>query len=117
MEFAAKNADLPRELLFAVIKTESNFNENALSSKNAMGLMQLTKETYQFALGRFDGGELEKDIFNPKTNITLGALYLRYLMDMFGSLSEALAAYNAGPGNVKKWLSNENYTTDGKSLD
>lgn len=92
---AAEKYDLPDKLIASVIKQESNFNNNVVSRSGAKGLMQLMPGTAKF-LG-------VKDSFNPVQNIMGGANYLRQMLDQFdGNIELSLAAYNAGPGNVKK---------------
>jgi len=87
---------LPPELLHSVIKVESNYNPWAVSSKGALGLMQLIPATAR----RFG----VSDAFNPSDNIEGGAKYLRYLLDLYnGDYPLALAAYNAGEGAVQKY--------------
>jgi len=92
---AALRHNLPEELIRAVIKVESNFNPRAVSAAGAKGLMQLMDGTAR-GLGVLDS-------FDPVQNIEGGATYLRNMLDRFGSLPLALAAYNAGPGAVQQY--------------
>jgi len=93
---AAEKYNLPPELINAVIRAESNFEVQAVSSAGAKGLMQLMPATAR-ELG-------VKNPFDIEQNIDGGARYLRKMLDRFGgSLRKALAAYNAGPGTVSKY--------------
>lgn len=92
---AAQEFDLPPNLLAAMMKKESGGNPNAVSHKGATGLMQLMPDTAK-ELG-------VSDMNDPSQNIKGGAKYMRQMLDKYGDLPTALAAYNAGPGNVDKY--------------
>ncbi len=115
-ESAAETFKVEVSLVWAVIKVESNFNEKAVSKKNACGLMQITPSTFSYVVKIYDLEYSDDDIFTPKANVYVGTAYLSYLIEKFGCEEVALAAYNAGEGNVKKWLSDKNYSVDGKVL-
>jgi soluble lytic murein transglycosylase len=100
----------------AVIHAESKFVEKALSPKGASGLMQITMPTAQWAAGKIGLEFNESDIFDPEVNITLGCWYLGWLMERYDSEDVVTAAYNAGSGNVDKWLVNTEYSDDGTTL-
>lgn len=94
-EEAAARHNVPERLLKAVAKTESDFNPSAVSHAGAVGVMQLMPGTAR-SLG-------VSDPYDPRQNIMGGAKYLKENLDRFGDVSLALAAYNAGPGAVKKY--------------
>ena len=95
---ASNRHGVPTSLIHAVIQKESGYNPAARSSKQARGLMQVTPET-----ARFVGVGNSAHLYDPQTNIYAGTAYLKYLMSMHGTFDEVLAAYNAGPGNVRKY--------------
>lgn len=99
---AASQYRVDYELLQAVIATESGFDAAAVSPKGAVGLMQIMPATAQrYGVAMEHRIPLEKRLADPRTNIRVGARYLRDLMAMFpGQLELALAAYNAGEGAV-----------------
>jgi soluble lytic murein transglycosylase-like protein len=94
--------DVSPELVRAVIKVESNYQERARSRKGAMGLMQLMPETARrFAVA---------DPYNPRQNIEGGTRYLKTLLDRFPTVGVALAAYNAGEAAVERFRGIPPYT-------
>jgi len=104
-------------LVMAIISAESRFEENANSHKDAMGLMQVTEQTAKWCVDRFELDISSENLYNPDTNIHIGCAYMDFLIDVFdGELQTAIAAYNAGQGNVKKWLADKTYSSDGKTL-
>ncbi len=109
----ANENDLDPYLVIAVIKQESNFVPDARSSY-AGGLMQLTEETAHEYAGKL--GLSNYDYMEPETNIRIGCYVLRSLIDKYEVVDTALAAYNAGMGNVDKWLQNSEYSSDGETL-
>lgn len=118
VEIYAKDNDLEKSFVFAVIKCESSFDPRAVSHADARGLMQMLPETFEDLQARLGETLPVEDLFDPETSIRYGCYYYRYLMDQFGN-DEALAvcAYHAGIGNVKKWLADPQYSKDGTSLD
>ena len=116
---AARTYGLPTDVFLRLIKQESGFDPTAVSPKGATGPAQLMPGTAE---------ELGVDINDPRQNIFGGAKYLRQQIDRFGQLPLALAAYNAGPGNVEKYsgippfIETQNYvksilgSTDGQPL-
>jgi soluble lytic murein transglycosylase-like protein len=95
IESIARNNGIDPALIDAMIRTESNYNPWAISSKGARGLMQLIPET-----GRRFG---VLDFFDPRQNIEGGVRYIKYLLDMFeGNIDLSLAAYNAGENLVAR---------------
>ena len=95
IEQAAKVTSLDPALIYSVIKVESDGDASAVSEAGASGLMQLVHSTAS------DYGV--QNIFDPAENIRAGSSFLKDLLKRFGSLKLALAAYNAGPGNVRKY--------------
>jgi soluble lytic murein transglycosylase-like protein len=91
----ARRNDLPPELVAAMVHTESDFRPKLVSGKSAQGLMQIIPSTAEL-LG-------VDDPFDPEKNIAAGTKYFRYLLDRFDDETMALAAYNAGEGNVARF--------------
>ena len=90
----AQQEGVPTDLFLRLVNQESSFRPNAVSEAGAMGLAQLMPGTAR---------DLGVDPNDPVQNLTGGARYLRQQLDAFGTPELALAAYNAGPGNVRKY--------------
>ena len=78
--------------------------------------MQLTQETFDWIASLYPTEDGGADVFQPEDNIHCGCALLRLLLDQYGSLEVALAAYNAGMGNVSQWLESGDYSHDGETL-
>lgn len=114
--------NVPKEIIYSIIKTESGFRSNAESFKDgevcAIGLMQITPDTFDWLVSKT--GEIHDKgmLYDPKTNIKYGTYFLRYLFLEFGDLQDnwnlVFAAYNAGLNRVKNdWMRNPEYIQDG----
>jgi soluble lytic murein transglycosylase len=103
----AEEYDLDPYLVAAVVKAESGYDPEAMSSAGAVGLMQLMPETAEWIVTDLDTwrGDEDPDLIDPADNLELGACYLAYLGQSFGDGPElTLAAYNAGEGTVRGWV-------------
>ena len=101
-----KRATVDYSLINAVIRQESAFSPSVKSSAGAMGLMQIMPGTAQHIRHKQGKRALPKSyVYRPDINVKLGQYYIGYLLEEFnGNLIYAIAAYNAGPGNVRKWI-------------
>lgn len=114
----SKEYKVDPNLVAAVIKAESKYNERAQSPKGATGLMQIMPDT-----GKWIAETIGVESFNvemlwdPELNIKMGTWYLSNLSEEFnGDILLIIAAYNGGSGNVTKWLNNEEYSKNGEEL-
>lgn len=99
---ASKQSGVDRALIWAVMKRESKFNPDAVSSSGAVGLMQLMPGTARETAKKAGIGNFS--LYEPRDNVMLGALQLRMLLKRFdGNVIYALAAYNAGAANAASW--------------
>lgn len=117
VEAKAEEYGVPVSVIYAVIRTESGFDPEAESWVGARGLMQITKDAYEW-IDYYRGatGADWDDMYLPEENIDYGVWLLSYHHGLFGEWETVYAAYNAGPNAVKKWLENPEYSTDGKTL-
>jgi soluble lytic murein transglycosylase len=107
--FSTQN-ELDPYLVASLIRQESEFNPNAISHANAVGLMQLLpvtgkKVAKEVKMPHFNPSQL----YTPSVNLQLGTRYFKAMVDKFGSFEYALAAYNAGSDRVQDWLAEGNY--------
>ena len=119
-EYVSKYSEeygIEEELIYALIKAESNFNSKAVSNRNAKGLMQLMDSTAREVANK-NGIELtENNILDPEINIQIGTKYIASLLEKYNCVEVALAAYNAGSGNVDKWIKNGTIKSDGSDIE
>ena len=110
---------VPEEVIYAVMSVESDFKSDAQSSKGAIGLMQITPDTFNWLCSKNGAEDTNPELlYNPETNIRYGTWYLGYLSRRFdGDATKIVCAYHAGQGNVDSWLKNPQYSADGVTLD
>jgi soluble lytic murein transglycosylase len=109
VDAAAKVSGLAPTLIYSVIRQESLYQRDALSSADARGLMQLTQDTARRTARQWkQPAPTAATLFEPAVNVMLGSAHLKDLLDRFdGQLPLALAGYNAGPGAAQRWLPQE----------
>jgi len=113
----ANEYNVDEYLIYAIIKAESNFEPNAESHRGAKGLMQLMYSTAEDISKRI-GIELnEENILEPDINIKLGTKYISMLIQKYNNINLALAAYNAGSGNVDGWIEKGTLKSDGSDIE
>ena len=105
-----------KALVFSVIKVESDFDQHARSSADARGLMQITAVALKDINRLLDEEYTLKQMYTPEINIRCGVAYLSVLIRKYEFYGTALAAYNAGQGNVDNWLCDSRYSHDRKQL-
>ena len=108
IEMYSEKYQVDSNLIFAIVKAESNFNVSAVSSKGAKGLMQLMEDTAKDVAKKTDS-KIDLDTIGEKllhadTNIELGTKYISTLLEKYNNTALALTAYNAGIGTVDNWI-------------
>ncbi|MDD3397663.1 MAG: lytic transglycosylase domain-containing protein [Clostridia bacterium] len=116
INYVSKKYYINPEIIAGVVFAESTFNENSVSNKGAVGLMQLMPDTANWLCIKMGILYDENMLFNSLYNLELGTYYISYLKKKFDNLNAVLAAYNAGEGNVSEWLENSQYSSNGKDL-
>ena len=113
----AKEYEVEENLIYAIIKAESNFEPNAESHRGAKGLMQLMYSTAEDIAKRINVNLNEDNILEPDININLGTKYISMLIQKYNNINLALAAYNAGSGNVDGWIEKGTLKSDGSDIE
>ncbi|MGN1422095.1 MAG: lytic transglycosylase domain-containing protein [Oscillospiraceae bacterium] len=118
VERYSRENGLDKYFVYAVIKTESGFRPDALSNVGARGLMQIMEDTFEWVkFKQGDESTVYYDMYDPQTNIRYGCYLLGYLMEEFGDIETAAAAYHIGRGRVNEWLGDSSISSDGVHLD
>lgn len=118
VEKYAKEYNIDKYMVYAIIKAESNFNENAKSSSDAIGLMQIMKTTAIETARKMNLEVTEEDLFKPDLNINIGLKYFTYLLNQYdNNYPLAIIAYNAGMGNVDDWIKEKTIKEDGTDIE
>ena len=109
---------VPENLVYAVIKTESGFDPAAVSENEAVGLMQITKTTFEDIRDRLlNDRHMDAGMrYDPETNIKYGVKYLSYLYGKFGHWDTAILAYFEGETRVAEWLEDASLDSDGNGV-
>ena len=103
-------------LVLAIMRCESSFKSDAVSSVGAIGLMQIMPDTGTWIAHKLglDAVYNEQMLYDPACSVRFGCWFLRFLTDRFeGELPHIIAAYNAGHGSVEKWLDDPAYSQNG----
>ena len=118
VEKYAEEYNIDKYLVYAIIKAESNFEENAKSASNAVGLMQIMEATAIETANKMELNVTENDLFNPELNIKIGLKYFTTLVEKYNdNYNLAIIAYNAGIGNVDKWIQDGTINEDGTDIE
>lgn len=110
----AEEYDVPQAIIYAVMKTESSFIPDAVSPRGAIGLMQITPDTFSWLCSKTGGEDNPLLLYDPDTNIRYGTYFLSLLHNEYQSWDTVYAAYNAGRGRVNSWLADEQYNNNGR---
>jgi len=117
VEKYSKEYNVEENLIFAIIKAESNFNKDISSNKEAKGLMQILYSTAEEVAESVNLQISKQDLYNEEVNINIGTKYIAKLIQKYDNVELALAAYNAGTGNVDKWIEQGILKKDGSNIE
>ena len=117
----AEQYQVNENLIYAIIKAESNFEPKAISKKGAKGLMQLMEETAQDVATKIENKinqeNVKEELLKVENNIRIGTKYLSILLERYENKEVALAAYNAGIGTIDKWIEKGIIKKDGTDIE
>lgn len=117
----AEEYQVEENLIYAVIKAESNFNSEAVSNREAIGLMQIVEETAIDVINKnhidINTENISEELLDIDNNINIGTKYLSTLLTQYGNIEIALAAYNAGIGTVNNWIEKQVIQADGSDIE
>ena len=112
---------IDKNLILALIKAESNFDADAISNRNAIGLMQLMEDTAKDVANKnnieLNDENIKQELCDVYKNIQIGTCYLASLFKKYESKEIALAAYNAGIGTVDNWIEKGIIKSDGSDIE
>lgn len=118
VEESSREFGVDKDLVYAVIRTESGFRQEVESHAGAIGLMQLMPETFNWLQEHLEGEVIypAERLKDADINIRYGTYFLSWLIERYGDADTACAAYNAGISNVDDWLADSRYSDDGRTL-
>ena len=120
VEIYSRKYQVDPNLIFAIIKAESNFNATAVSGKGAKGLMQLMEDTAKDVCKKvdtkIDTNKVGDKLLEADINIELGTKYISILLEKYNNIAIALTAHNAGIGTVDNWIEKGIIQNDGEDI-
>ena len=113
--------NVEENLVFALIKAESNLNSEAVSHREAIGVMQIMEETAKDVANKnsikIENENIKQELLKIDNNINIGTKYLSTLLEKYKNKEIAVAAYNAGIGTVDGWIQKEIIKSDGSDIE
>ena len=113
--------NVEENLVFALIKAESNFNSEAVSHRDAIGVMQIMEETAKDVANKnsikIENENIKQELLKIDNNINIGTKYLSTLLEKYKNKEIAVAAYNAGIGTVDGWIQKGIIKSDGSDIE
>ena len=113
--------NVEENLVFELIKAESNFNSEAVSHREAIGVMQIMEETAKDVANKnsikIENENIKQELLKIDNNINIGTKYLSTLLEKYKNKEIAVAAYNAGIGTVDGWIQKEIIKSDGSDIE